>query len=299
MSILIADSFEANWFAKNPQYAPVQPAQEELQAVSTGMTVTYQGREYKQVGCLRSLTFLERAVRLIAAVAATILTGFIALIFENVRDLWQDALRGKIDQNVFFAVVTPQAAPQSVASQSSEQVEVAMMKNSFFDNFKLRMLCPNVAEMADIFCPIGREWLLGIEDGSTVNEAWLHEKIEMMDLEDDQLECCLWYSAIGGDSEMVSICMDRYFAESRGDLLAGLIYRAEKCAMQMRNRYEAWSDSASPRWQAQWANLERAIQKYQTVVADLSELAEERRRRYENDSGEWMSMSEESMSISN
>ncbi|CRX37603.1 hypothetical protein [Estrella lausannensis] len=109
MSSLVVDGFDLNWFAKNPEYHPNKlgsgNSSEERNGGDEdrlGTSVIREGRKYTQVSCLKDLTFMGRVARLVAFVAVTILTAFIGLLFQGVRNLGAEAIQGKVTVDVLF-----------------------------------------------------------------------------------------------------------------------------------------------------------------------------------------------------
>ena len=119
-------------------------------------TVIFEGRKYEHHLCERSLDPYTRLIKIIAAVALTVLTGFMALFFASTRKLWQECLTGKECRSIstptespemdearvlqvsgtpltpitFAEMISPEEFPSSAASSQSEEIDSELI---FFD----------------------------------------------------------------------------------------------------------------------------------------------------------------------
>ncbi|CRX37604.1 hypothetical protein [Estrella lausannensis] len=297
MNILLVERFEADWFEKHPQYLPLQDLRNDLQEnsgemVSGGGSVMRGGRKYVGIDCLKRIGFLERALRLVVAIAATILTGFIALAFQNVRHLWRDCFRGEIAVTVLIDASNPsdallarfpiEGAPSEDGSASpfiprtlSEVMipGVDVTRNAFADlsleqrrqhivnlyrSFDLKILSERGLE---------RERLIDVRLndptslGSSVTDAPLLQN--------------MWLYVLKGNSDAARRCVQGAFAGLDTSLLFCFVRERLAIAKYYRDFYVQNSSSITDTLAAQWENLGCAIGEYIHKVADLTEVVDE------------------------
>ncbi|CRX39018.1 hypothetical protein [Estrella lausannensis] len=89
--------------------------------VAKPQTISIEGRKYDRHLCERPLDPRTRLIKIIAAVALTVLTGFIALFFASARELWRECLTGK-ECRTFLVPAGPNAAGDRSPHQKARPV---------------------------------------------------------------------------------------------------------------------------------------------------------------------------------
>lgn len=284
------DRFEMDWFQRNHEYSPsLQRAggnsSDMLEILATGKLVMREGRKYVQVNCQRSLTFLERTARLVAALAVTILTGFIALILQNVRDLWLESFRGKVYAQILFGKPSSSCLEGRFSTLIFPQNRFEAMipdfdvtRNGFADlsNEEKRQQIEILYQSLDLKILS----IQGHQRGDLI-EAWLNDPRNLgksMSVATGLQN--MWLNALKGDSQQVRHYVQGMFGQLESDQLFYFLRERSAIARYYRNLYAQNSPSVPLEIAAQWEKLGSAITEYIHKVADLTEVTEEYCRMY-------------------